>query len=119
MKHPTFASETLLMTLKIFERWDIPKEEWDLLLGASLKNLIGHDDVDSLITDDLIKRTTTLLNIYKALGNLFPHDRDLAHEWIKQKNRAFDQKSPAELIKLHGLIGIQEIESYLMDAIHR
>ncbi|MDX9875638.1 MAG: MbcA/ParS/Xre antitoxin family protein, partial [Spongiibacteraceae bacterium] len=62
---------------------------------------------------DLLDRAATLLGIHKNLRLLFPNDRDLAYRWISTRNRAFDQRTPVEVIREWGFAGMLMVRAYL------
>ena len=50
---------------------------------------------------------------HKNLRLLFPLDRDLAYAWIKTRNRAFDNRTPIEVIREFGFAGLLMVLAYL------
>ncbi len=44
---------------------------------------------------------------------MFPADRDLAYAWMKTRNRAFDNRSPIEVIREFGFAGLLMVLAYL------
>lgn len=61
---------------------------------------------------DLLGRVGHLLGIHKSLRLIFPHNIDLAYEWITQLNRRFDGATPLAIMK-KGYEGIMAVRRYL------
>ncbi|MBU2719762.1 DUF2384 domain-containing protein, partial [Acidithiobacillus ferridurans] len=49
----------------------------------------------------------------KNLRLLFPHDRDLAYQWMTTRNRAFDHRTPVEVVREWGFTGLLMVRAYL------
>ena len=62
---------------------------------------------------DTMERAGYLLAIHKNLRLLFPHQRELAYGWIKTPNRAFDNRTPTEVIRQFGFAGLLMVRAYL------
>ena len=62
---------------------------------------------------DLLERAGHLLAIHKNLRLLFPHDRDLAYRWMTTRNRAFDNRTPVEVVREWGFAGLLMVRAYL------
>jgi hypothetical protein len=62
---------------------------------------------------DTLERAGHLLGIHKNLRLLFPHNRDLAYRWMKSRNRAFDNRTPAEVVRVYGFAGLLMVRAYL------
>ena len=54
-----------------------------------------------------------LLGIHKSLRLLFPHNRQLAYDWMTQANRAFGGLSPVSVAEKYGIMGLHQVRSYL------
>lgn len=109
--------ELAKMVMKLFDHWRLPSEDQLALLGLSLSNrnaLSRYRKGDPLSTNrDLLERVGILLGIHKSLRLLFPHNRDLAYTWMKQRNSAFEGNTPIEAIKEWGFSGLLMVRSYL------
>jgi hypothetical protein len=44
---------------------------------------------------------------------LFPQNPDLAYRWVTTRNRAFDNRTPVEVIKEQGFAGLLIVRGYL------
>lgn len=59
------------------------------------------------------KAVPALQDIQQTLQNLFPHNPQLAELWPTTANKAFDNRSPMQIIEEHGLAGVEEIRRFL------
>ena len=82
------------MLMKAFDLWMVANEDQLALLGLAADNraaLSRYRKGEPLGANrDLLERAGHLLAIHKNLRLLFPHDRDLAYQWMTTRNRAFD-----------------------------
>jgi transcriptional regulator with XRE-family HTH domain len=104
------------MIVQLLDHWQLGAADQALLLGLSGQSRStlaryrrGEPLADSA---DLLARAGHLLGIHKALRILFPHDRDLAYQWVSTANRRFGT-SPLEVMKCHGYEGILAVRRYL------
>lgn len=109
------AIAEMLMTL--FDRWHLSSEEQLDLLGISRTNraaLTRYRRGEPLATSrDTLDRAGYLLGIHKSLRLLFPHQRELAYAWMKTPNRAFDRRTPTQVIREFGFVGLLMVRAYL------
>lgn len=105
------------MVTKAFELWGLGSEDQLALLGLSTRNraaLSRYRKGEPLAPSrDLLERAGHLLAIHKNLRLLFPQDRDLAYAWMTRRNRAFQGRSPAEVIREWGFAGLLMVRAYL------
>lgn len=105
------------MLMKLFDHWRLTTEEQLDALGFSLTNraVLGRYRRGEPITNsrDTLERAGHLLGIHKNTRLLFPHNRDLAYAWIKTRNRAFDNRTPIEVIREFGFAGLLMVLAYL------
>ena len=105
------------MTMQLFDHGGWPPEDRASLLGLSAGNraaLARYRKGEPLANSrDLLERVGHLLAIHKNLRLLFPHDRDLAYAWMTTRNRAFDGKTPVEIIGEWGFSGLLYVRAYL------
>jgi hypothetical protein len=102
---------------KLFDLWKLSTVEQLELLGQSPNsraNLTKYRQGSPLPNlRDLLDRTGWLLAIHKSLRLLYPHNDILRYSWIKQRNKAFDNLTPLELMQQEGIIGIAKVSRYL------
>ena len=106
-----------LMVTKAFELWCLSSDDQLAMLGLSTGNraaLSRYRRGEPLAASrDLMERAGHILAIHKNLRLIFPHDRDLAYTWMTQHNRAFDGRSPVEVIREWGFAGVLMVRAYL------
>ena len=106
------------MTMRLFEHWALSLADQATLLGLSpgtrstlARYRRGAAPLPN--TPDLLDRVGHLLGIHKSLRLLFPHNRDLVYRWVNAPNRRFDGKTPLEVMREHGFLGIVAVRRYL------
>lgn len=105
------------MLMRLFDHWQLSTEEQLDALGFSTTNravLARYRRGEAIAASrDTIERAGHLLGIHKNTRLLFPHNRELAYAWIKTRNRAFDQRTPIEVIREFGFAGLLMVLAYL------
>lgn len=105
------------MLMKAFELWMVDNEGQLALLGLAAENraaLSRYRKGEPLGANrDLLERAGHLLAIHKNLRLLFPHDRDLAYQWMTTRNRALDYRTPVEVVREWGFTGLLMVRAYL------
>lgn len=105
------------MVTRAFEHWKLGTEDQLAMLGLATSNraaLTRYRKGDPLASSrDLLERAGHLLAIHKNLRLIFPQDRDLAYIWMTQRNRAFDGRTPVEVIREWGFTGVLTVRAYL------
>ena len=106
-----------MMTMKLFDHWNLPTEDQATLLGlaphnrSALSRYRKGEPIGS--TRDQYERVGHLLGIHKNLRLLFPHNRDLTYRWMSARNKAFNNLTPVEVVKEYGFAGLLMVRSYL------
>jgi hypothetical protein len=102
---------------KLFDVWDLSTVDRLELLGqspSSRANLTKYRTGAPLPNlRDLLDRTGWLLSIHKSLRLLYPYNENLRHSWVKQRNKAFDNLTPLQLMQHEGIIGMAKVSRYL------
>jgi hypothetical protein len=105
------------MVTRAFEHWGLGSEDQLAMLGLSTGNraaLSRYRKGEPLgASRDLLERVGHLLAIHKNLRLIFPQDRDLAYAWMTSRNRAFDGRTPVEVIREWGFTGLLMVRAYL------
>ena len=105
------------MVMTLLDHWKLSTEDQAALLGIAATNraaLARYRKGEAIGTSrDQYERVGHLLGIHKNLRLLFPADRDLAYAWMKTRNRAFDNRSPIEVIREFGFAGLLMVLAYL------
>jgi hypothetical protein len=105
------------MLMQLFDHWKLASDEQLNSLGLSTENrgaLSRYRKGEPLSQSrDLLERAGHLLGIHKNLRLLFPHNRDLAYAWMKTRNKAFENRTPIEVICEYGFAGLLVVRAYL------
>lgn len=103
--------------MKLFELWALSTVDQAALLGLSPDSrsaLSRYRKGDPLAGNrDMLERAGHLLAIHKALRILFPHNRDLVYRWVGAPNRRFGGRSPLDVMREQGYLGIVAVRRYL------
>jgi len=51
--------------------------------------------------------------LFPASPHWFPHNRDLAYRWMSTRNKAFEGRTPVDVISDFGFAGLLMVRSYL------
>lgn len=62
---------------------------------------------------DQLDRAGHLAGIYKSLAILFAHNPEAIPSWMHSHNRAFEGRTPLEVIRDDGLVGLIFVRAYL------
>ncbi len=105
------------MVTRAFEHWKLGSEEQLAMLGLATNNraaLSRYRKGEPLASNrDLLERAGHVLAIHKNLRLVFPQDLDLAYAWMTQRNRAFDGRTPVDVIREWGFAGMLVVRAYL------
>lgn len=105
------------MVMTLFDHWQLSSEDRASLLGLGAVNRAAlaryRKSAWICTTRDQYERVGHLLAIHASLRVLFPHDRDMAYSWMKLPNCAFNDMTPAEMIRAYGFTGLLMVRTYL------
>ena len=105
------------MVMRLLEHWQLSTEDQAALLGLATSNraALGRYRRGEAIGGgrDQLERVGHLLGIHKSLRLLFPQNIDLAYRWVTTRNRAFDNRTPVDVIKEQGFAGLLMVRGYL------
>lgn len=100
--------------VNILELWKFTDVEKAIVLGdfsnATFRRIKGGN-LGRKLTIDRRTRVSLILGIHKALRTMFIQEKHRL-EWINNKNRAFNDHSPKELMLSGSLVGLHEIRRY-------
>jgi hypothetical protein len=105
------------MVMALLDHWELGTEDQAALLGiaagnrAALARYRKGEPIGG--SRDQYERVGHLLGIHKNLRLLFPQNRDLAYRWMSTRNKAFDNRTPVEVIKEWGFAGLLMVRAYL------
>ena len=105
------------MVMQLMDHWDLPTEDQLALLGlaSSNRSALGRYRQGEPISQnvDQYARVGHLLGIHKNLRLLFPRNKEYLYSWMKTRNKAFENKTPVEVVKELGFMGLLMVRSYL------
>ena len=105
------------MMMALLDHWKLPTEDQAALLGLVTSNraaLARYRKGEPIGTSrDQYERVGHLLGIHKNLRLLFPQNRDLAYRWMSTRNKAFDNRTPVDIVKEWGFSGLLMVRAYL------
>jgi uncharacterized protein (DUF2384 family) len=105
------------MLTTLLDHWRLDTEDQAMLLGlapgnrAALARYRRGEPIGS--SRDQFERCGHLLAIHKNLRLLFPQNRDLAYRWMSTPNRAFEQRTPVQVVREWGFAGLLMVRAYL------
>jgi hypothetical protein len=101
---------------RLFDLWGLDVASQSALLGFSPDSdaVVGFRE-GAALPDDLVlmERVSHLLAIHERLRLMFPHNRELVYRWPNVPNRAFDNRSPVEIMIKQGVSGMVAVRGYL------
>jgi hypothetical protein len=105
------------MVMQLLDHWDLSTEDQLALLGLAPSNraaLSRYRKGEPIgVGVDQYARVSHLLGIHKNLRILFPRNKVQMYSWMKVKNKAFENRSPVEVVKEFGFTGLLMVRSYL------
>ncbi|MDY6850328.1 MAG: antitoxin Xre/MbcA/ParS toxin-binding domain-containing protein [Thermodesulfobacteriota bacterium] len=116
-------SKLAKMIMRLFEHWDIPVADQLELLGQSPKsrNLLGKYRKGEPLPAgrDSMDRVGYLLSIHSSLQTLFPENPNLVYKWPHVRNQAFAGRTPLEVMKEEGHLGLIKVAWHLQTRLSR
>ena len=105
------------MLMQLFGHWAISTEDQLEMLGLAKDNRAAltryRKSVPMSASRDANERAGHLLAIHKNLRLLFPYNRELAYRWMSTRNKAFEGRTPVDMVKEFGFAGLLMVRSYL------
>ena len=105
------------MVMRLFDHWAIATTDQAALLGlsqGSRSTLSRYRNGEPFADNrDLLDRAGHLLGIHKALRIIFPQNRNLVYQWVTTSNRRFSGKTPLEIMRDEGFLGLVMVRRYL------
>lgn len=105
------------MVTKLFDHWGLSSADKAALLGLSegSRSTVARYGRGEPLADnrDLFDRVAHLLSIHRSLRILFPKNRDIVYRWMTMPNRQFDSRSPVQVIREQGFLGLLVVKRYL------
>lgn len=108
------ASAAVKLVLNILDVWQIPLEQRSSVLGTTSAALKRYAQGRFPERPSELRRVEDLLAIYKALVVLLPETDEIRADWINRRNRAFANRSPADVMQTDGTTDVhRHLEGYL------
>lgn len=112
------------MVTKAFDHWDLVTTESLAMLGLSenSRSTLRRYRKGSPLgaKRDLMDRAGHILATHKNLRLMFPGGtRDRAYRWMRTRNQALQNWTPAEVIRAYGFQGLLMVRAYLDRALAR
>lgn len=106
------------LVTRLFDLWHLDNATQLNLLGLSetSRALLGkYRQGKSALPNnrDIRDRVGWLLACHKALRLLYPRNEELRYSWVTRRNEAFNQRTPLEVMREQGLLGIARVARYL------
>lgn len=105
------------MVTRLFTHWQLADDDQLTLLGLykdSRATLESYRNGKPLANSrDLQERVAYLFDIHAQLRVIFPHNRNLAYGWMTARVADFTNRTPIEVVKQHGLVGLNMLHTYL------
>lgn len=106
------------LVTRLFDLWHLDNATQLNLLGLSetSRALLGkYRQGKSALPNnrDIRDRVGWLLACHKALRLLYPRNEELRYSWVTRRNEAFGQRTPLEVMREQGLLGIARVARYL------
>jgi len=104
--------------LSVFNNWNLNTSDQIALLGLpkdSKPRILNRFRAGMEVPDNpqFLQRAHYILAISNAIDSLFPHNATAANYWITTHSENFANKSPLEIMLIHGLDGMQYILNLL------
>ena len=106
----------------VIENWQLSNQEkakllgWDYAQKRSVVDAMRKKGKEVDCDDDKIQRMIEIINIHKNLRILYPYNKQLVYQWVKQKRDVFNQYCALDVMLEDGLFGITAIRKYLEHA---
>jgi hypothetical protein len=105
------------MVMTLMDHWKLNTEDQAALLGVASTSraaLAKYRNGSPIGTSrDQYERVGHLLGIHKNLRLMFPQNRDLAYGWMTTRNKAFENRTPVEVVREWGFAGLLMVRAYL------
>jgi uncharacterized protein (DUF2384 family) len=109
------------MVMTLMQHWALSTDDQASLLGLASGNraaLAAYRRGAPVGTSrDQLERVGHLLAIHQNLRSLFPQNPELAYAWMSTPNRAFEHRTPVEVVRSLGFAGLLMVRSYLDHAV--
>ncbi|MGS1096730.1 MbcA/ParS/Xre antitoxin family protein (plasmid) [Aquamicrobium terrae] len=100
--------------IRLFEKWQLSDTEAREILGGLAARTYARWKAGEpgRIDRDLATRLSLLMGIHKGLRYLFS-DPERGYAWVKKPNRAFGERTPAEIMAQGDIFSLARVRSWL------
>lgn len=100
--------------IRLFEKWQLSDAEAREILGGLAARTYARWKAGKpgRIDRDLATRLSLLMGIHKGLRYLFS-DPERGYAWVKKPNRAFGERTPAEIMAQGDIFSLARVRSWL------
>ncbi|MET3791435.1 antitoxin Xre-like helix-turn-helix domain-containing protein [Aquamicrobium terrae] len=100
--------------IRLFEKWQLSDAEAREILGGLAARTYARWKAGEpgRIDRDLATRLSLLMGIHKGLRYLFS-DPERGYAWVKKPNRAFGERTPAEIMAQGDIFSLARVRSWL------
>ena len=100
--------------VRLFENWQLSDAEAREILGGLAARTFARWKTGETgrIDRDLATRLSLLMGIHKGLRYLFAEPQR-GYDWVKKPNRAFDNRSPAQVMSEGSIFALARVRHYL------
>jgi len=100
--------------IRLFEKWQLSDAEAREILGGLAARTYARWKAGEpgRIDRDLATRLSLIMGIHKGLRYLFS-DPERGYAWVKKPNRAFGERTPAEIMAQGDIFSLARVRSWL------
>lgn len=108
------------MVTRLFDHWQLSDADRLAMLGLSKdsRQTLSHYRKGKPLLNrrDLLDRVAYLLDIHVQLRLIFPKNKNLGYGWMTARLADFGAQTPVEIVRLHGIVGLNMLSAYLTRA---
>lgn len=104
--------------LSVFKNWNLEDRDQIALLGLredTKPRRLNRYRAGMEVPDNpqFLQRAHYILAIRNAIDSLFPHNATAANYWVTTHSQSFANKSPLDIMLIHGLEGMEYLLNLL------
>ncbi len=104
--------------MQVLDEWGVEPEDRVVLLGLPDKTparALNRYRKGAAFADDeeTRQRLSHLLNIYRLVRTILPHNAAMASYWITSPNPYFNERTPLQVMLNSGLDGMEQVVRHL------
>ncbi len=111
-------SELAQIVMQVLDEWGVEPEDRVILLGlpdkTPVRALNRYRKGTAFAGDEETQqRLSHLLNIYRLVRTILPHNAAMASYWITSPNPYFSERTPLQVMLESGLEGMEQVLRHL------